>query len=109
MPNDTQVDLRNGALPGSRQQEAFIRGYSSVRYLLMKSQVIDVGFNSDLEKAVEQLSELLNEPIVDNKIPELRQKVIDKTVCILSVLFMHFEYFLCRYMYKRDTIFSWRM
>ena len=34
----------------------------------------------DLEKAVEDLSELLEQPIEPETIPELRQKVTDKTV-----------------------------
>ena len=35
----------------------------------------------DLEKAVEDLSELLESPIEAEAIPTLRQKVTDKTVC----------------------------
>lgn len=40
--------------------------------------------HSDLEKAVEQLSQLLDEPIDKDTIMDLRQKVLDKTVCLLS-------------------------
>lgn len=42
-----------------------------------------VSFCSDLEKAVEDLSELLESPIEAENIPTLRQKVTDKTVCVL--------------------------
>ena len=38
----------------------------------------------DLEKAVEDLSELLESPIEAENIPTLRQKVTDKTVCVAS-------------------------
>lgn len=43
-------------------------------------------FGRDLEKAVEDLSELLEEPIEPEKIAELRQKMTDKTVCTLYVI-----------------------
>ena len=38
--------------------------------------------NRDLEKAVEDLSELLESPIEADNIPTLRQQVTNKTVCI---------------------------
>jgi ariadne-1 len=38
--------------------------------------------SSDLEKAVEDLSELLESPIEPETIPALRQKVTDKTVYV---------------------------
>jgi len=41
----------------------------------------------DLEKAVEDLSELLESPIEAENIPTLRQKVTDKTVCVAFFLF----------------------
>jgi len=41
----------------------------------------------DLEKAVEDLSELLESPIEAENIPTLRQKVTDKTVCRFLVPF----------------------
>jgi ariadne-1 len=37
----------------------------------------------DLEKAVEDLSELMESPIEPETIPTLRQKITDKTVCSL--------------------------
>ena len=37
--------------------------------------------NRDLEKAVEDLSELLESPIEADNIPTLRQQVTNKTVC----------------------------
>ena len=41
---------------------------------------------SDLERAVEDLSELLEQPIEAETIATLRQKVTDKTVSLLSFL-----------------------
>ena len=35
---------------------------------------------SDLEKAVEQLSQMLDEPIEEDSVMDLRRKVLDKTV-----------------------------
>ena len=40
----------------------------------------------DLEKAVEDLSELLESPIEPEEIMTLRQKVIDKTVCSARII-----------------------
>ena len=42
--------------------------------------------NRDLEKAVEDLSELLESPIEADNIPTLRQQVTNKTVCALLFL-----------------------
>ncbi|CAG8747292.1 2749_t:CDS:2, partial [Acaulospora colombiana] len=39
----------------------------------------DFPFNSDLEKAVEDLSELLESPIEPDTIPDLRSKITNKT------------------------------
>lgn len=44
--------------------------------------MVSVGINRDLEKAVEDLSELLENPIDAETIPTLRQKVTDKTVYV---------------------------
>jgi hypothetical protein len=45
-------------------------------------------FHRDLEKAVEDLSELLESPIEAENIPTLRQKVTDKTVRgVLTLLY----------------------
>lgn len=59
---------------------------------IMDSRIDDVLFLlcRDLEKAVEDLSELLESPIEPESIPTLRQKVTDKTVCSLSS-FTHFS------------------
>lgn len=40
-----------------------------------------ISLSRDLEKAVEDLSELLEQPIEADDIPLLRQKMTDKTVC----------------------------
>lgn len=45
----------------------------------------------DLEKAVEDLSELLEQPIDADTISSLRQKVTDKTVSSIGVLFMRYR------------------
>ena len=42
--------------------------------------------NRDLEKAVEDLSELLESPIEADNIPTLRQQVTNKTVCFFFPL-----------------------
>lgn len=45
-------------------------------------QVMDTNTDcSDLEKAVEQLSQMLGEEIQAETVKELRQRMIDKTVC----------------------------
>lgn len=41
--------------------------------------------DSDLEKAVEDLSELLEQPIETDSISALRQKITDKTVRVLTL------------------------
>ena len=43
--------------------------------------------NRDLEKAVEDLSELLESPIEADNIPTLRQQVTNKTVCFFSIIY----------------------
>ena len=44
--------------------------------------------NRDLEKAVEDLSELLESPIEADNIPTLRQQVTNKTVCFFFHLIL---------------------
>ena len=41
--------------------------------------------DSDLEKAVEDLSQLLEEPVEAESVKSLRQRMLDKTVCVQSV------------------------
>ena len=38
--------------------------------------------SSDLEKAVEDLSQLLDEPVDEDSVKSLRQRMLDKTVCL---------------------------
>ena len=52
----------------------------------------------DLEKAVEDLSELLEQPIEPENIATLRQKMTDKTVCSL----LHFNIFITNYRCSRS-------
>jgi ariadne-1 len=47
---------------------------------------MSLSYRSDLEKAVEQLSELLEEDIEADTIKDLRQRMIDKTVNIPNSL-----------------------
>lgn len=42
--------------------------------------------SSDLEKAVEQLSQMLDEPIEEESVMDLRRKVLDKTVSSSAIL-----------------------
>lgn len=66
----------------------------------------------DLEKAVEDLSELLEEPIDPEKIAELRQKMTDKTVRIYRLQILNMKSMqrsVIRYMYKRGTKLYWRI
>ena len=44
-----------------------------------------MNFYRDLEKAVEDLSELLESPIEAENIPTLRQQVTNKTVCLIHL------------------------
>lgn len=62
-----------------------------VAILLVASSRVDAGLLCrDLERAVEDLSELLESPIEPENIPSLRQKVTDKTVN-LQPDFIHFS------------------
>jgi ariadne-1 len=52
-------------------------------YLRLRSAIALIrGVYSDLERAVEDLSELLEQPIESDYIPVLRQKVTDKSVYV---------------------------
>jgi ariadne-1 len=55
-------------------------------YYLSKSNATDLFEDNqrDLEMVVEQLSELLEKPIDPNKIGELKQQVLDKSVYVAS-------------------------
>ena len=65
--------------------------------------------NRDLEKAVEDLSELLESPIEADNIPTLRQQVTNKTVCFYYYLISPKVSFLTlitlssRYTYTNET------
>lgn len=50
----------------------------------------------DLERAVEELSELIESPLEPEAIPSLRQKVTDKTVSVL-----------CRMIFRTENLMSW--
>jgi hypothetical protein len=65
----------------------------------------------DLEKAVEDLSELLESPVEAETIPTLRQKVTDKTVCLDYSYSVHLSLIdeIFRYTYRNETRLCWRI
>lgn len=67
-------------------------------------------WRSDLEKAVEDLSQMLEIEIEDISIAELRQKMIDKTVG-LSHYIVHFRLLRSppRSMYERGVRLCWKI
>ena len=77
------MDVRDGLLPRNRQSESDVRGQPTVCTLLYtRHRVLIQGIRSDLERAVEDLSELLEQPIDTESIPVLRQRVTDKSVYV---------------------------
>ena len=65
----------------------------------------------DLEKAVEDLSELLESPIEAENIPTLRQKVTDKAVCVLFP-YIHVSlnwFWMGRFMCKNAMRSCWKI
>ena len=56
---------------------------------------------SDLEKAVEGLSQLLDEPVDEESVKSLRQRMMDKTVCRLSLLLENTTYSYLTQVYVR--------
>ena len=78
------MDVRNGILSAEGEREGTVRGQSEVRgSACLSNQETDYSAR-DLEKAVEDLSELLEQPIDTETIGALRQKVTDKTVSACS-------------------------
>lgn len=82
MSTVAQVDIRNGLFSREGKPEGNLRGYSGVsRLILVDKMHPSCKVSSDLEKAVEQLAELLATPIGETPDPrEFRQQVLDKTV-----------------------------
>lgn len=77
-----EVVLRHGILSIFRQPEADLRGFASVSltaYMASRTDVYHV-VSSDLEKAVEELSQLLEEQIETDTVKALRSRMVDKTV-----------------------------
>jgi len=76
------MDVRDGILSAEREPEGVVRGQSKVRRSasLVNERTGTYYGTRDLEKAVEDLSELLEQPIDTETIGALRQKVTDKTV-----------------------------
>jgi hypothetical protein len=84
VPSDTQMELHDGILPGTRQPETDIRRLASVGdavHLLEHdlTRIFHCQYRN-LEKAVEDLSQLLEEPIEADTVKDLRKRMMDKTV-----------------------------
>ena len=76
------MDVRDGILSAEGEPEGVVRGQSKVRRsaCLINERTGTYYDTRDLEKAVEDLSELLEQPIDTETIGALRQKVTDKAV-----------------------------
>jgi len=84
VPTDTQMELYDGVLPCTRQPETDIRRPASVSH---SAGFIEGDLTKifrfryrNLEKAVEDLSQLLEEPIEADTVKDLRKRMMDKTV-----------------------------
>lgn len=87
--NGPQVDLCHDVLLGEEQSDGNVRGQPKVSSFRSLSSfgckpvlTILLLHLSDLEQAVESLSELLERPLEEDKIAELRQQTTDKTVYV---------------------------
>ena len=78
------MDVRNGSLLSGRKSEADIRRSSSVRHYYLVETFPNHVF-SDLEKAVEDLSQLIDASVEEETYKALREKVINKTVFRVTV------------------------
>ena len=78
------MDVRNGSLLSGRKSEADIWRPSSVRlhYIL---ETFPNHLFSDLEKAVEDLSQLIDASVEEETYKALREKVINKTVLHVAI------------------------
>ena len=84
MPSDTQMELYDGVLPCTGQPETDIRRSASVSHTVSfleddLTRVFHYRYRN-LEKAVEDLSQLLEEPIEAETVKDLRKRMMDKTV-----------------------------
>ena len=77
------MDVLDGLLSSERQPESDVRRQPAVSISVYTNVLLlfKAGY-SDLERAVEDLSELLEQPIESEYIPVLRQKVTDKSVYV---------------------------
>ena len=83
------MELRDGVLPCARQPEADIRGFASVGHtLLLEHDLTRASPHRyrNLEQAVEDLSQLLEEPIEADTVKGLRKRMMDKTVIIFVTI-----------------------
>ena len=69
-------------LESGNQKAMFEDNQRYVRHSTCGHWVLIGGIRSDLERAVEDLSELLEQPIDGESIPVLRQRVTDKSVYV---------------------------
>lgn len=76
------MDVCDGLLSSERQPESDVRRQPAVSVSLYPNVALLLASYSDLERAVEDLSELLEQPIENEYIPVLRQKVTDKSVYV---------------------------
>lgn len=78
------MDVRDGLLSSEWQPESDVRRQPTVSISVYTNVALlfKAGGYSDLERAVEDLSELLEQPIESEYIPVLRQRVTDKSVYV---------------------------
>jgi hypothetical protein len=76
------MDVRDGLLSSEWQPESDVRRQPAVSISVCTNVALLLAGYSDLERAVEDLSELLEQPIENECIPVLRQKVTDKSVYV---------------------------
>jgi len=78
------MELYDGVLPCARQPEADIRRLASVGHTVhfLEHDLTGIPHHRyrNLEKAVEDLSQLLEEPIEADTVKDLRKRMMDKTV-----------------------------
>ena len=106
MSRHVEVVLRHGVLPDLRQPEANLRGHPSVgapEILIHYTVAAYALYRRDLEKAVENLSQLLEEPIEAETVKSLRSRIVDKTVMSLHLVVFPRTDGLCRSMYEAGT------
>lgn len=88
VPPHAEMVLRHGILPRCGEPQADLRRHPGVRVPFARSGPAD-SFRSDLERAVENLSQMLDESVEASTVKNLRSRMVDKTVrsvCIISTV-----------------------